>query len=88
MVILKDFGDSAIVFELNFYTQNLFHIEKIKSELRFAIDRVFRENKIIIPFPQRTVWQGTEMVKQFGDGIEGNSENIASKNDDNTAGAL
>ena len=88
LVILKDFGDSAIVFELNFYTQNLFHIEKIKSELRFAIDRAFRENKIIIPFPQRTVWQGTELVKQFGDGIEGDSENIASKNDDNTAGAL
>jgi small-conductance mechanosensitive channel len=63
LVILKDFGDSAIVFELNFYTQNLFHIEKIKSELRFAIDRAFRENKIIIPFPQRTVWQGTEIDK-------------------------
>ena len=63
LVILKDFGDSAIVFELNFYTQNLFHIEKIKSELRFAIDRAFRENKIIIPFPQRTVWQGTEIAK-------------------------
>src|SRR6056300_1280040 len=88
LVILKDFGDSALIFELNFYTRNLFHVEKIKSELRFEIDREFRENKIIIPFPQRTVWQGPERVKQFGDGIVGAGENIASENDDTTSGAL
>ena len=88
LVILKDFGESALVFELNFYTRNLFHIEKIKSELRFEIDREFRENKIIIPVPQRTGWQGTERVKQVGDGIVGAGENIASENDDTTSGAL
>lgn len=88
LVILKDFGESALVFELNFYTRNLFHIEKIKSELRYEIDREFRENKIIIPFPQRTVWKGPERVRQFGDGIVGAGENIASENDDSTSGAL
>jgi len=55
-VILKDFGDSALVFELYFYTRNLFFVEKIKSEIRFEIDRRFRESGITIPFPQRTVW--------------------------------
>src|SRR5210317_1023225 len=88
LVILKDFGDSALIFELNFYTRNLFHVEKIKSELRFEIDREFREHKIIIPFPQRTVWQGPERVKQFGDGIVGAGENIASEDEDTTSGAL
>jgi len=55
-VILKDFGDSALIFELFFYTRNLFFVEKIKSEIRFEIDRKFREAGITIPFPQRTVW--------------------------------
>jgi small-conductance mechanosensitive channel len=55
-VILKDFGDSALIFELFFYTRNLFFVEKIKSEIRFEIDRRFRESGITIPFPQRTVW--------------------------------
>lgn len=55
-VILKDFGDSALIFELFFYTRNLFFVEKIKSEIRFEIDRRFRESSIRIPFPQRTVW--------------------------------
>jgi len=44
------------VFELFFYTRNLFFVEKIKSEIRFEIDRRFRESQITIPFPQRTVW--------------------------------
>ena len=55
-VILKDFGDNALQFELFFYTRNLFFVEKIKSEIRFEIDRRFRESNITIPFPQRTVW--------------------------------
>ena len=55
-VILKDFGENALIFELFFYTRNLFFVEKIKSEIRFEIDRRFRESAITIPFPQRTVW--------------------------------
>ncbi len=55
-VILKDFGDNALQFELFFYTRNLFFVEKIKSEIRFEIDRRFRASNITSPFPQRTVW--------------------------------
>lgn len=58
VVIFKDFGDSALLFQLNFYTRNLFFVEKIKSEIRFEIDREFRKHNITIPFPQRTVWYG------------------------------
>jgi len=50
-----DFGDSALVFELLFYTNNMFIIENIKSDIRFAIDRLFRQHNITIPFPQRDV---------------------------------
>ena len=51
-----DFGDSALSFELHFWSRNLIVIEDIKSDLRFEIDQIFRENNIVIPFPQRDVW--------------------------------
>ncbi len=49
----KDFGDSALIFELYFWTSEIFRIEILKSDLRFMIDKVFRDNGITIPFPQR-----------------------------------
>ena len=62
-------------------TRNLFFVEKIKSEIRFEIDKQFRTEKIIIPFPQRTVWHGTERVTQFEDGIVGTGEVRSSETD-------
>ncbi len=50
------FGESSLDFELLFWSRNFIVIEDIKSDLRFAIDKVFRENEISIPFPQRDVW--------------------------------
>lgn len=55
MVFFHDFGDSALMFELHFWVLNTWSIEIIKSDLRFSIDKLFRENKIQIPFPQRDV---------------------------------
>lgn len=55
-VQLRDFGPSALVFRLNFFSKNLFLIEQTKSELRFAIDQAFREAGITIAFPQMDVW--------------------------------
>lgn len=49
----KDFGDSALIFELYFWSTEIFRIEILKSDLRFMIDKSFRENGITIPFPQR-----------------------------------
>lgn len=51
-----NFGDSSLDFELHFWTYNLEGIQDILSDLRFAIDADFRENKIEIPFPQRDLW--------------------------------
>lgn len=56
-VLFKNFGDSALIFELHFYTTNLFMIERVRSDMRFAIDAAFRKEGIVIPFPQRTVWK-------------------------------
>ncbi len=54
-VRLTSFGDSALDFELIFFSRNYMIIEDIKSDLRFEIDKRFKENNISIPFPQRTV---------------------------------
>ncbi|MEE4196031.1 MAG: mechanosensitive ion channel domain-containing protein [Bacteroidales bacterium] len=54
-VRFSDFGDSSLDFQLFFWTDRAFEVENIKSDLRFAIDEKFRENKIQIPFPQRDV---------------------------------
>ena len=55
-VRFTNFGDSSLDFELLFYSRNFIVIEDIKSDLRFEIDKAFRENDISIPFPQRDVW--------------------------------
>lgn len=52
-VKFADFGDSALMFEVYFWTRKQWDIERIKSKLRYEIDEAFRVNKISIPFPQR-----------------------------------
>jgi small-conductance mechanosensitive channel len=55
IVMFKDFGDSALIFELYFWTNEIFRIEILKSDLRYMVDKTFRDNNIKIPFPQRDV---------------------------------
>lgn len=54
-VLFSDFGDSALQFKLLFVINNSYDHLTIKSDLRFEIDKQFREHKISIPFPQRDV---------------------------------
>ncbi len=54
-VTFEDFGDSALLFHVNFYINDSFKVPRLRSEVRFTIDRIFRENNITIPFPQRDV---------------------------------
>lgn len=54
-VIFEDFGDSALIFTVNFYLTDSFTDPKIKSEVRYKIDAAFRKNNISIPFPQRDI---------------------------------
>jgi len=49
------FGESSLDFKLYFFSRNFLVIEDIKSDIRFEIDEIFRENGIEIPFPQREI---------------------------------
>lgn len=50
------FGDNSLNFCVYYFSRNFIVIEDIKSDMRFAIDKKFREHEISIPFPQRDVW--------------------------------
>jgi len=52
-VLFMNFGDSSLDFEVRGFIRNIADIYTVNSDLRFAIDKAFRENKITIPFPQR-----------------------------------
>lgn len=49
---LANFGNSSLDFKMLFYSEKVFYIEKVKSDIRKIISRKFNENKITIPFPQ------------------------------------
>lgn len=51
-----DFGDSSLNFGVYFFSKEFLKIEDVKSDIRFSIDKLFKENKVTIPFPQRDVW--------------------------------
>ena len=55
-VMFRDFGNSSLDFELHIFSSELLRIEFIRSEIRYRIIELFRENKVEIPFPQRDVW--------------------------------
>ena len=52
-VRFNDFGDSSLNFEVYFWSNNIFRIDDVLSDLRFEIDDAFRREGITIPFPQR-----------------------------------
>ena len=54
-VQLLDFADSSLNFQLLFYSDEIFRIERIKSDIRKTISKKFKENNISIPFPQRDI---------------------------------
>ena len=57
LVLFNAFGESALEFELLFSINRSFESNIVKSDVRFAIDKAFRENTIEIPFPQRVIHQ-------------------------------
>ena len=49
---LVNFGNSSLDFQVLFFSENIFRISKVKSDIRRSISQKFTENKIAIPFPQ------------------------------------
>ena len=53
-VIFDDHGDSALIFILRYWT-TIDYYYTTSTDIRFAIDRLFRERNIEIAFPQRDI---------------------------------
>jgi len=53
-VLFDDFADSALTFKLRFWS-SIDDFLKAETDIRFEIDRLFRERKIEIPFPQQDI---------------------------------
>lgn len=54
-VFFQDFGESSLVFKLVVTVRDSFLTPQLTSGIRFEIDRLFRENNVTIPFPQRDI---------------------------------
>ena len=54
-VRFTDFAESSLNFSVFFWSEEVFRVENLKSELRVMISGMFKANNIQIPFPQRTV---------------------------------
>lgn len=52
-VVFEDFGDSALIFDLRCFVTHPWQRDRIASDIRFRVDKRFREAGITIPFPQR-----------------------------------
>ncbi|NVK53110.1 MAG: mechanosensitive ion channel [Flavobacteriaceae bacterium] len=54
-VLFSNFGDSALNFKVSFTINDSFQVRFVQSDLRFEINRLFKEHNIQIPFPQRDI---------------------------------
>ena len=66
-VLFEDFADSSLNFELRCWTADFASWMEIRSAIRIAIDKAFKEKQIEIPFPQR------DLHLKSGFSAEGNS---------------
>jgi small-conductance mechanosensitive channel len=61
LVLFEDFGDNSWVFTLMIWINMArtgraqLYIRQVESDIRFRIDELFRENHLVIAFPQRDV---------------------------------
>jgi small-conductance mechanosensitive channel len=57
IAVFEDFGDNALIFDLFFWCEAFGERElrQIRSDIRFRLDELFRENDITVAFPQRDV---------------------------------
>ena len=67
-VLFMAFGDSALMFELRAFIKNIDQKFQVTSDINFAIDAIFREHNIQIPFPQRDIHIKTDSGNDNGNG--------------------
>lgn len=75
-VIFDDFGDSALIFELNVWIHAIADrsLRIIRSDLRYKVDALFRENDVVISFPQRDVHLDGQILLQQAPGFRDDTE--------------
>ena len=56
-ILFEDFGDNALIFDLHVWINADMErdLRKVRSDLRFHIERLFSESDVVIAFPQRDV---------------------------------
>jgi small-conductance mechanosensitive channel len=57
LVLFEDFGDNSLLFTVLFWTRvnRPMDLRRIQSDIRFELDRSFREAGIVVAFPQRDI---------------------------------
>jgi len=57
IAVFEDYGDNALIFDLFFWCEGFGERElrQIRSDIRFRLEELFRENDITVAFPQRDV---------------------------------
>lgn len=63
-VLFQDFGDNSLVFELRFYVPNINVGWIAPSDVRFIINKRFKEEGIEIPFRQMVIHQGSSVANR------------------------
>ncbi|MFT5777616.1 MAG: small-conductance mechanosensitive channel [Crocinitomicaceae bacterium] len=65
-VRFTDFGESSLHFQMFFWSNDMFRIENVKSDLRRLVYNRLAENGLAIPFPQRDIHiKGMEQMVNF-----------------------
>lgn len=57
VVVFEDFGDSALVFDAFFWVsvESGKEMRLVRSDIRFMIEKVFKDHDVVVSFPQRDV---------------------------------
>ena len=61
-VLFQDFGESSLDFEVRFYVSDINVGWTAPSDVRFIINKRFREEGIEIPFKQMVIHQGSQIA--------------------------
>ena len=77
IILFKDFGDNALMFEAHFWIHMRTQMEgeRIASDVRVTMDRLFEQANIVVAFPQRDVHVDTSApievnLRQISDQLE------------------
>jgi small-conductance mechanosensitive channel len=57
IILFKDFGNSALVFEVHFWIHMRTMMDRlqVESSIRYQIEQLFKEEGIVVAFPQQDV---------------------------------